>query len=125
MSKIFYKGFSTKNWDAGDKRFLSTNKEIVKQDLLNHIFTAKGERVMMPSFGTRIPSLAFEPLDDDTVRVIREDITMVMNYDPRVQLISLNVYKMSDNNAIVALVQIKYLEINQIETLNIEVPTGK
>lgn len=122
MSSIFYKGFSSHNWDSGKKSFSTVNKEIVKRDLLNHIFTVKGERVMMPNFGTRIPNLAFEPLDQNTVNIIREDITEVIKYDPRVELKAIDIYKLSDNNAIIALVQINYIELNEVDTLNIEVP---
>lgn len=120
---IFYKGFSTKTGDSTNG-FSIINQEVVKQDLLNHIFTAKGERVMMPNFGTRIPSLPFEPLDATTLRVIEEDITEVINFDPRVHLMELKILPLSDNNAIVAVVTVRYLELKSVETFNIDVPVG-
>lgn len=121
---VFYKGFSTKVLDIGNKGFTIRGKETVKQDLYNHIFTAKGERVMMPNFGTRIPSLAFEPIDERTLRIIEDDLREVVNFDPRVELIDLKVLPLSDNNAIIAIVSVRYLELGGIESFNIDVPVG-
>lgn len=125
MSQIFYKGFSTASFESDKKSFSVVNKEIVKRDILNHIFTQKGERVMMPKFGTRIPSLAFEPIDTITMDIIKEDLTEVIKYDPRVSLLGLQILPLSDNNTILAYVTIKYVETGDIDTLNIEVPVGK
>lgn len=117
-----YRGFSTVDWRKR-RTFQLNDKELVKRDLLNHIYTIKGERVMMPNFGTRIPLLAFEQNDEETRRIVEEDLRFVFNYDKRVKLISLNVMSLPDNNAIVAMADILYVEFNVREDLNIEVPT--
>jgi len=120
MARTIYKGFSTKNW--GSARSLSlSNIDLVKQDLLNHIYTVRGERVFMPAFGTRIPLLTFEPNDDRTRAIIEEDLTQVFNYDPRVRLIALNVVSLPDNNAIVAFADLLYVEFNVRDVLKIEI----
>ena len=59
MAKGLYRGYSSYEYQ-NKKTFSVTDVELVKLDLLNHIFTRKGDRVMMPNFGTRIPDLAFE-----------------------------------------------------------------
>ena len=117
-----YKGFSTKKWRSNSSNFLLTDIELVKQDLMNHIFTEKGSRVMMPNWGTRIPSLTFEQNDEYTRNIVEEDITAVIKADPRVKLLSLKVYSLSSNNAIIATVVLEYVEFNVTENLNIEVP---
>lgn len=76
---------------------------------------------MMPNFGTRIPILTFEPNDEETRKVIEDDLTEVFNYDPRVKLISLNVLTLPDNNAILALADLLYVEFNVTDVLRIEV----
>lgn len=126
MSKLpLYRGFSTANYLLDkSKGFLITNQEVVKQDLLNHIYTIPGERVHQPDFGTRIPLLAFEPLDQNTLKIIREDLTKVINYDPRVQLIDMAINAVPDQNTIVAFVDLLYLELNIKETLKLEFETG-
>jgi hypothetical protein len=117
-----YKGFSTLNW-AKSRTFKLTDIELVKRDLMIHIFTTKGERVMMPGFGTRIPMLAFEPNDEETRLTVETDLKTVFDYDPRVKLISLNVMCLPDNNAIIAIAELFYVEFNVRDVLRIDVPT--
>ena len=57
-----YKGFSTK--DRIRPPYTLTNGEAVKTDLLNELYTRKGERVMRPNYGTSIYDLIMNPLDD-------------------------------------------------------------
>ena len=71
--------------------FLSPTRydlDLARQDLMNHFNTRKGERVMMPEFGSIIWDLLFEPLDDETKRLIDADVRQVIKNDPRWQLIS-------------------------------------
>jgi len=117
-----YKGFSTRDWRSR-RTFSLSNIEIVKRDLLNHIYTIKGERVMMPNFGTRIPLLAFEQNDEHTRKIVEDDLTVVFNYDPRVKLINLNVLSLPDNNAIIAVADLLYVELDIRDELHIEVAT--
>ena len=120
-----YRGFSTSASIANHgKSFSTTDIETIKQDLLNHIYTIPGERVMMPDFGTRIPLMAFEPLDPTSIQIIKDDLTKVMNFDPRVRLIDIAVLPMPDNNAIVALVDLEYIELGTVETLNLQFAVG-
>jgi phage baseplate assembly protein W len=122
MSKAIYKGFSSRDWIT-NRVFGLQNIDLVKRDLLNHIYTVKGERVMMPDFGTRIPVLAFEPNDEKTRAIVEEDLRYVFNYDPRVKLLDLSVLQLRDNNAIVALADLLYVEFNVRDVLRIEVQT--
>ena len=120
MAAGIYRGFSTKNWRK-TKSFSLRDIDLVKQDLLNHIYTLKGERVMMPNFGTRIPIITFEPNDEYTRNIIEEDLRTVFNFDPRVKLISLNVMSLPDNNAIIAVADLLYIEFNVRDELRITV----
>lgn len=115
-----YKGFSTRNWRK-NRSFAITDIDLVKEDLLNHIFTIKGERVHMPNFGTRIPLLTFEQNDEITRDIIETDLREVFEYDPRVELVALNVMSLPDNNAIIAIADLYYLEFNVTEPLRIEI----
>jgi phage baseplate assembly protein W len=122
MANAIYKGFSTADW--GNRRtFKLTNLELVKRDLLNHIFTLKGERLYMPNFGTRIPLLAFEPNDEQTRAIVETDLREVFDYDPRVKLLDLAVTSLPNNNAILALADLFYVEFQVRDVLRIEVPT--
>ena len=122
-TKSLYRGFSSDNFLSA-RTLLVTDQEVVKRDLLNHIYTIPGERPHMPDFGTRIPLLAFEPLDDRTVQILREDLEKIVNYDPRVEMIDLVITPLPDNNAIVAYMDVRYIELNVTETLRLEFGVG-
>ena len=83
-----YKGFSTV---AGVKSNQLYDLDIIKQDLLNHFYTRKGERVMNPNFGSIIWDLLYDPLDESTKEDIIEHCKHIINSDPRVSLVSVNV----------------------------------
>jgi phage baseplate assembly protein W len=122
MTRAIYRGFSTFDWKTR-RTFELNNIELVKRDILTHIFTEKGERVMMPNFGTRIPTLAFEPNDEHSRAIVEQDLREVFEYDPRVELINLSVVTIPDNNAMVALADLLYIEFNVRDVLRIDVPT--
>lgn len=121
MAIRYYLGFNTKNYEKFGGGFASYNTNCIEQDLLNEIFTIRGERLYMPTFGTRIPTLTFEPNDAGTMDVIREDITTVMNNDPRVVLQDLSIIQLPDVYAILAIAKVNFLEFNVTKDLNIKV----
>ncbi len=90
-------------------------------DLLNHLYTSKGSRVMMPAFGTRIPDLPFEPLDPVTISVFEEDIRSVINFDPRVELINMEITPSPDTNSMTATVTLLFVELNLVGNMDINI----
>lgn len=122
MATQIYRGFSFAGWKQR-KGFRLFDIELVKRDLLNHIYTIKGEHRYMPNFGTRIPLLTFEQIDQETISIVENDLNEVFKYDPRVQLISLSVNALPDNNAILAMADLLYVEFNVRDVLHIEVPS--
>ena len=79
-----YKGFSTVNKIRAP--YTLTDAELVKTDLLNELNTRQGERVMRPTFGTRIFDILMNPLDEYVVNEVEEDVIRIVNKDPRVEL---------------------------------------
>lgn len=120
MAKGLYRGYSSYEYEK-TKQFRLSDIELVKMDLLNHIYTRRGERVMMPNFGTRIPDMAFEPLDDITIDIIRNDLITVFNFDPRVEILDLQVIPDYDNNSIVVAARLLYIELNMVDTLELNI----
>jgi len=120
LTKGLYKGYSSYHYQT-NKSFGIMDVELVKLDLLNHIFTRKGERVMMPNFGTRIPDLAFEPLDNITLAILEEDLLAVVNFDPRVKLLDLVITPLPDQSSIVASLKLLYVELNIQGNLDINI----
>jgi phage baseplate assembly protein W len=76
-----YSGFNTINQS---KKFRITGIDLVKRDIINHFSIRKGEKLMNPNFGSLIWSMLFEPLDDQTKKIIIADVVSIVNYDPRV-----------------------------------------
>lgn len=70
-----------------------TNIDIVKRDINNEFATPMGSRVMLPNFGSRIPEYIFEPFDEYTKNLIIEDAVRVVSNDPRVNLVSIDVFQ--------------------------------
>ena len=70
-----------------------TNIDLIKRDIENTFATPKGSRVMLPDFGTNIYSYLFDPFDEITKNTIIEDAVNVISLEPRVQLVSIDVYQ--------------------------------
>jgi phage baseplate assembly protein W len=84
----FYKGFSSLDSTTSNNRLYDL--ELVKQDIINHFKTKKGERVMNPNFGCIIWDLLMEPLTDEAKNDLEADITRIANSDPRVSPTQIN-----------------------------------
>ena len=59
---------------------------LIKQDIINHFHIRQGEKLENPIFGTIIWDVLFEPLTEDIKQLILDDVTTIINYDPRVQV---------------------------------------
>lgn len=118
VTKNLYKGFSTQEY-RNNKSLVLRDVELIKRDILNHIFTRRGERVKMPTYGTVIPDIIFEPLDEQTVDIVRQDLLTVVEFEPRVSLRSISVIPLYDDNALVAALDLDYIELDLNDILDI------
>jgi len=112
--RALYRGFSLHEYQKSGTTKL-TDLELVKLNILTHIYTVKGERLNMTTFGTRIPELLFEQLDQRIVDAITEDLKYVFAYEPRVRLNSLKVTPVYANSAVVVEADLTYLELDVSE----------
>jgi phage baseplate assembly protein W len=76
---------------------------------------------MMPTYGTSIPDLVFDPLDEDLVETVSDEIRSVVDFDPRVSLISLDVVPDYDNNLLTASLAVFYIELNVSDSFNFNI----
>lgn len=81
---ITYKGFNTQGKKFSNA-YTETGFTIAKQDLINHFNIRKGEKLQLPDFGSVIWDMIYEPLNDATTEIIRQDIQDVIAYDPRIE----------------------------------------
>jgi phage baseplate assembly protein W len=90
----FYKGFSTV--DTANEGNNLHDIELIKQDIINHFNTKRGERVMNPEFGSVIWDLIMEPLTDETTDLLKNDIKTICTADPRVNPIQIDLTEYQD-----------------------------
>jgi phage baseplate assembly protein W len=76
-----YKGFSSKETANNYKLY---DIDLVKQDLLNHFYIRKGEKLENPEFGTVIWDMLFEQFTEDVKNIIAKDVEDIINFDPRI-----------------------------------------
>ena len=110
-----YKGFNSSNSAQGFKLY---DIDLVKQDLINHFYTRKGERVMEPEFGSIIWDLLYEPLDESVKEDLIEDCSRIINTDPRCELLDINLD--SFGNGIRVDISINVLPFNKQATMQLE-----
>jgi phage baseplate assembly protein W len=76
-----YKGFNSSNSADGFKLY---DIDLVKQDLINHFYIRKGEKLENPAFGTIIWDMIFEQFTEEVKSLIAQDVEDIINYDPRI-----------------------------------------
>ena len=113
-----YIGYSSIGENLSSSRIL-VDKELALRDLLNHFYTRRGERVMNPEFGSIIWDLVFEPLDSITEADILEDITRIVNSDPRWVFEDAKITKPQEH-ALRAQVQVFYNDTGTSEELYLD-----
>lgn len=110
-------GFSTQEME-GKRGWSVSDIQLIKRDLLNHFYTRKGERVMLPTFGTIIWDMLFEPFTDTVRSLIVEDVQRVVNSDPRVSLQGTNVS--TSAHGITVAIELKYIPYDSVGTFSLE-----
>jgi phage baseplate assembly protein W len=109
-----YKGFSTVNSENSSPALYDI--ALIKQDIINHFHIRQGEKLSDPEFGTIIWDIIFEPLTEDTINAIIQNISRIVNYDPRVKVNKIDV-KQPYEHAIRIDCELVYLSYSIVEKL--------
>ena len=81
------------------------NENAISRSIRNIVFTVPGEKFFNESFGSRISQSLFENIDEISASTIADEIrNSINNYEPRVQLLSVDVYPDYDNNSFDAVI---------------------
>lgn len=107
-----YKGISTV---SGTSTFALYDIDLIKQDIVNHFHIRQGEKLENPEFGTIIWDLLFEPLTEDVKELIVQNVTDIINYDPRVKVEAVTVSQYESGIQIEC--ELTYLPYNISESL--------
>ena len=103
------------------KKDINTHKNeyAVINSVKNLILTNHYERPFQPEIGSNIQKLLFENMDNITAAAINREIHQtILNFEPRVNLTSVNVLPDFDNNAF--RVGMEFYIINRTEPITIE-----
>jgi phage baseplate assembly protein W len=95
------------------------NENAVKSSIRNLVLTGNGERFYNSLIGSKISTLLFDPIDDVTALTLKNTIRETIdNYEPRANLLEINVTPDEDNNAYY--VSIVFGIINIPEVFNLD-----
>ena len=75
------------------------NETAIARSIRNLVFTYPGERFFNENLGSKVSRSLFENIDEISASVIKDEIeNTIRNYEPRVNLISVNMSPNYDNN---------------------------
>ena len=115
-----FRGYSTVGTNFMDP--VRYDLDLARQDLLNHFNTRKGERIMLPTFGSIVWDMLFEPLDDYTIELIDADVRSIIKNDPRWELQSVTISE--GPNALNIEIVVTYVPTSEIVTLPLTYDKG-
>ena len=107
-----FKGFNTINQA---QTFSLTDFELIKRDLLNAFMIRSGEVAGRPDLGTTIWEYLFEPNDRETSRALNNEVTRIIEGDPRLKLESIDITQ-AENTIIIEVALIIQPDVN-VQTL--------
>jgi phage baseplate assembly protein W len=116
MFMALYKGYNTVDNKTTKTRL--EDAELIKRDLINHFNIRKGEKLMRPEFGTIIWDALFEPMTEDLRDAIVDDVTRIINYDPR--LVAESILVDEYEQGILVEARLRYSNNNQVEVLRLQ-----
>lgn len=111
-----FKGFNTINRKKAP--YTMSGSALVKRDLLNELYTKKGERLMRPNYGSIVWDLLMDPSTQDLDNRVEDDIRKIIKRDPRAEIIDIRVLVL--DHSIRADVSIRVLPEGDVEQLYLE-----
>tara|TARA_Y100001938_G_scaffold149653_1_gene237293 strand:- start:131 stop:532 length:402 start_codon:yes stop_codon:yes gene_type:complete len=81
------------------------NENAIARSVKNIIFTEPGEKFFNEDFGSRVTKLLFENVDDIVASELKDEIVdSLVNYEPRISLIDVNITPDYENNSFDAVI---------------------
>ena len=98
------------------------NINAISQSIKNIIFTIRGEHVWDPLFGSGIKNLIFEKVNMINAMRLKDEIEFSLgNYEPRINILEINVTPLIDDNEYDININYEILQLRLNETLNLKV----
>jgi phage baseplate assembly protein W len=115
-------GFNTINQN---KKFTLLDFDLVKRDLANALTIKQGEVPGLPGYGTTLWSFIFENQSPETESAILDEIQRVASQDPRLYIVSAELYPQNNGLRIEMLVQVVPSSETQLLTLFLDQQTQR
>ena len=75
------------------------NETAIARSIRNLVYTLPGERFFNPFLGSNVTRSLFENIDDINASILKDEIeSTIINFEPRVRLIEVNVLPNYDDN---------------------------
>ena len=95
------------------------NDNAIKQSIKNLVLTIPGEKHFQPLVGSRVFQLLFEPLDAFTADAVKDEIINTINqYEPRVELTSVDVTPIYEGNKLNVTIEYRIVGLPIVETIS-------
>ena len=89
------------------------NENAIARAVRNIVLTSPGEKFFDPDFGSSVSEILFENVDDITAVSIEDEIkSWLSNYEPRVEIINVNVEPNFDENQFHVLISYRIVGID-------------
>jgi len=112
---LFY-GFNSP-FMGGKEKVLSrqVDEKLIRNDLLQLLLTAPGERVMRPDFGSPIRPFLFEQMTAADLSTLKDGIiTAIEKFEPRVTVTDVTIE--SNDNGVLIITVFGYFQVNRFRT---------
>lgn len=126
MARSTYFGFNPPFFRSGRVMPVQTDERLIKNDLLQLILTAPGERVFRPGFGTDLRRTTFEPMDTYTVNALKTSLARTIEqFEPRVRTSEIVIERDDANNQLnIKVFAALTIDPNRILELDVTIPIG-
>ena len=89
------------------------NENAIARAVRNIVSTTPGEKLFNPEFGSSVSEILFENVDDITAVSIKDEIKSCLdNYEPRVEIINVNVEPNFDENQFDVLITYRIIGVD-------------
>lgn len=89
-----YKGIGFPLDSSGEQGWMliKTDSDLINDSILQILMTRKGERVMLPEFGSGLRELLFEPMTAENQQLIAYEIYNAIEiWEPRIEIDEINI----------------------------------
>jgi len=91
------------------------NESAISRSIRNIVYTLPGEKFFNPNFGSGVSRVIFENIDDTNALFLKDEIeNSIRNFEPRVELLNVQVSSDFENNGFDVTIQYKVIgsEVN-------------